>query len=183
MLLFSTPVFKRCRSFLCFPEGGLVRDNKQGRWWCRRLPGFSSAASIPHRPRPRGSLPPIGSRFFRLFLPFFDNQCAFLRFSTLKSTAVLKVSLSCACCRRHRLCDAKLARCDVDTHVFLVCHAHPRCGVDACAQPSLGLAMKAEAAGLRAGDVMTGASAVFGDAVWSVKEKSIEEIRSLVRCR
>eukprot|EP00903_Cladosiphon_okamuranus_P007049 g6852.t1 len=42
---------------------------------------------------------------------------------------------------------------------------------------------KAEAAGLRVGDVMTGASAVFGDAVWSVKEKSIEEIRSLVRCR
>lgn len=42
---------------------------------------------------------------------------------------------------------------------------------------------QAEAAGLRAGDVMTGASAVFGDAVWSVKEKSIEEIRSLVRCR
>jgi len=31
--------------------------------------------------------------------------------------------------------------------------------------------------------VLTGASAVFGDAVWSVKEKSIEEIRSLVRCR
>eukprot|EP00752_Nemacystus_decipiens_P011269 g10015.t1 len=42
---------------------------------------------------------------------------------------------------------------------------------------------KAEAAGLRVGDVMTGASAVFGDAVWSVKDKTIEEIRSLVRCR
>lgn len=53
--------------------------------------------------------------------------------------------------------------------------------VDAsCWRVSVG---QAEAAGLRVGDVMTGASAVFGDAVWSVKEKSIEEIRSLVRCR
>ncbi|CAN0200661.1 unnamed protein product, partial [Hapterophycus canaliculatus] len=42
---------------------------------------------------------------------------------------------------------------------------------------------KAEAAGLMVGDVLTGVSAVFGDAVWSVKEKNIEEIRSLVRCR
>lgn len=42
---------------------------------------------------------------------------------------------------------------------------------------------QAEAAGLKVGDVLTGVSAVFGDAVWSVKEKNIEEIRSLVRCR
>ncbi|CAM9808791.1 unnamed protein product [Ectocarpus fasciculatus] len=42
---------------------------------------------------------------------------------------------------------------------------------------------KAEAAGLQVGDVLTGVSAVFGDAVWSVKDKNIEEIRSLVRCR
>ncbi|CAB1096412.1 unnamed protein product [Ectocarpus sp. CCAP 1310/34] len=42
---------------------------------------------------------------------------------------------------------------------------------------------KAEAAGLQVGDVLTGVSAVFGDEVWSVNDKNIEEIRSLVRCR
>ncbi|CAM9859970.1 unnamed protein product [Chrysoparadoxa australica] len=42
---------------------------------------------------------------------------------------------------------------------------------------------KAQLAGLQAGDVVTGVSAVFGDLIWDVRGKSLQQIRSLVRSR